>query len=1580
LAGIHELLEEYASFAQNTHDKGHLFEKLIQKFLQTDKTYSDKYDQVWLWQEWPDRQGKVDTGIDLVARDKFTGELCAIQCKFYDPHYNLQKSDIDSFFTASGKEGFTSRIIVSTTDKWSKHAEDALNNQQIPTARIGVDVLENSEIDWSTYSLTDPDSIVAIERKTLRPHQLEALNNVMSGFDEFDRGKMIMACGTGKTFTSLRIAETLVPAGGSVLFLVPSIALMSQTLKEWTAQAKGTIRAFAICSDTKVGKNEEDLSTSDLAFQSTTKAVPLVAEVLKGTNPDGLTVFFSTYQSIQVVHEAQEAGLVDFDLIVCDEAHRTTGVTLVADDESKFVRVHDAKYIRSAKRLYMTATPKIYGAAAKSKAQDVAAEIASMDNPELFGPEFHRLGFGEAVERQLLTDYKVLVLAVSQDAVSAEFQQQFQRNGELNIDDAARVVGIYKALSKSGVEDGEVWSPGQEPMRRAVAFSRSIKDSKFVTSILDDNATIPTSLLQAEDPLVVRSRHVDGKMNVMQRNQLLDWLKQDIVGNETRVLTNARCLSEGVDVPSLDAVIFLNSRDSEVDVVQSVGRVMRLADNKQYGYIVLPIAVPAGVEPDKALNDNAKYKVVWQVLRALRAHDERFEAKIESLNLNKNKKDDQIQVIGVAGFGPSDDGSGTQQVPLDFTPLGDEWREAVYAKLVQRVGEREYWENWASSVADVAAAQTLRISELVDSSPEVRTQFDRFVKGLQDNLNPSVTSQDALEMLAQHLITRPVLEALFEGFSFAANNAVAKAMEGMLTALQGENLESETKNLEGFYASVRTRVQSIKDPTGKQEFLKLLYQRFFAVAMKKASERLGIVYTPTEIVDFILRSVDHVLRTEFDSSISAEGVHILDPFTGTGTFIAQLLLSDLITDADLPRKYRHELHANEINLLAYYVAAVNIEEAYHSRMGGNYIPFDGILLTDTFQMTEADDELDLEGVLAENNQGVVDQMKIPISVIVGNPPYSVGQASADDDNQNLRYPTLDSQIAKTYALQSSATLKNKLYDSYIRAIRWTSDRITDAGIVGLVINGGFIDSNGGDGIRKALAEEFQSVYVFNLRGNQRTSGEQSRMEGGKIFGTGSRATIAIVIMVRSPKPPSTTGVIYHDIGDFLSREEKLARIARFGDVSGVPWESVSPSLEGDWINHRDRNFIGYRSIGDRSSTSVFSTHSTGVVTSRDAWVYGSSRSQLVAQARSSIQYFNRLASGNLHADENYDATEISWSRSLKKRLAEHDLLTFDDSAVIESIYRPFQRQYLYVGDGLIEGSGALSKAFPSSAVSNFGIVLTSPSSHHQFSALAVDHVPDLHTLDTGQFFARYRYEAQGAQPTLLADEDFIHLDNISDAATAFVPSGSPIPEKDDIFYYVYGILHSPEYRARYAADLKKMLPRIPKVKDFWGFSNAGRELADLHINYETVPGYEGVRVTGASIGSAIEPDSTMKRLNESTLTTDQLRVTKMRFAGKRPNVDKSTIVYNDLITLSGIPPEAHEYMLGSRSALEWIIERYQVKTDKPSGIVNDPNDWGNEHGNPRYILDLLKSIVTVSVETVRIVKSLPPLEVLEDGE
>jgi predicted helicase len=1612
---IHELLDEYAQMARDTREKGLLLERLARAYLTTDPLWTARFEGVWLWQDWPGRNGKVDTGIDLVATERYGGGVCAIQCKFYDPSHSIDKGDIDSFFTASGKHPFSSRLVISTTDKWSKHAEDALIDQQVKTWRIGVDELAQSDVDWSQYSLAKPDELVAKKLKQLRPHQEQAVADVAKGFKTSARGKLIMACGTGKTFTSLRAAESLAGPGGSVLFLVPSIALLSQTLKEWAAERMMPLRAFAICSDSKVGKYSEDYSISDLAYPATTSTAQLLSEVAKAETPDGLTVYFSTYQSIDVVAKAQAAGLPEFDLVVCDEAHRTAGFTLESKTESAFLRVHDEAAIKAKKRLYMTATPKIYGEAVRTMASEKNAVLVSMDDKTTFGPTFHRLGFGDAVERDLLTDYRVLVLAVDEESIGAGFQEQFAVDGMLNIPDAARIVGIYNGLAKRGVQGLGANAGDRAPLRRAVAFSRSIKDSQKVQSMLNGydghltqphGVAFPTEAEQdgtAEPPdalgeprLRLEAKHVDGTMNVMVRNEMLDWLKEDTDPDENlcRILTNARCLSEGVDVPALDAVIFLNSRDSQVDVVQSVGRVMRKVEGKDYGYIILPIAVSADKTPEQALNDNAKYKVVWDVLRALRAHDERFEAKIEQLDLN-GRSDDQLQVIDVrAAWDPENQGNPGAEpdsvaVPMDWSSIGADWREAIYAKIVDKVGERDYWENWASDVADIARRQRTRITSLVHGSDEgIRAEFAAFVRGLQDNLNPSITEVDAIEMLSQHLITGPVFDALFQDYSFSAHNPVSQVMQRMVDALEGSNLQTETNELESFYASVRRSVEGITDAAGKQTTIKRLYEKFFSGAFKATHERLGIVYTPNEIVDFILRSADDVLRAEFGATLSDEGVHILDPFTGTGTFMVRLLQSGLIKPADLVRKYRYELHANEIVLLAYYVAAVNIEETFHGLVqdtGGahaesygvsGYEPFPGIVLTDTFQTSEDDDRYDDGGIFGDNNERVKAQNALDIRVIVGNPPYSAGQDSANDNNQNLKYPFLDARIAATYAAKSTAQNKNSLYNSYIKSIRWASDRIKDRGVVAFVSNGGYLDDNTASGLRKSLIEEFSSLYVFNLRGNTRNSGERARREGGQTFGPGSRNTIAISVLVKNPEAAEHGQLYYRDIGDYLTREQKLTLITEYGSVDGVPWEPLTPNTAGDWLNQRDDQFGSFTPLGDKTSPgrAVFTSYSRGLETGRDAWVYNSSREALETNVERMIGVYNSEVdrweasdkSESIEAFVEKDATRISWARSLRGAVKKSTRLNFEQSMTTVSVYRPFNKQNVYFAPLLNHERSQMPRMFPMEEQENLGIVLTSPASHYDFTPYVVDCLPDLHTLDTSQFFPRYSYEARGGDTELdiFGDADpYTRVDNVTDEIlTQYRGLYGAEVTKDDIFFFVYGLLHSPDYRATYAADLKKMLPRIPKLadaSDFAAFAAAGRGLSELHLGYESVEPY---------------PLETVISTSEPSQSPD-LRVTKMRFAGKAGAWDKSTIRYNDEITLTGIPDEAHEYMLGSRSAIEWIIERYQVKVDKASGIRNDPNDWAAEHDNPEYILNLLKRIVTVSVETVAIVNALPPLRI-----
>lgn len=1032
---------------------------------------------------------------------------------------------MDSFFTHSGQkfhtpngmETFENRIIISTTDRWGVNAEKAIQNQTIPVQRIGMEQLEDSPILWDVQ-LQNPGTLVLDvdiklkQRQHFQPrkHQVAAIKAVLKGFETHDRGKLIMACGTGKTFTALRLAEQIAEQpnhAGSlrVLFCVPSIALLGQSLEEWNANTSLDMRSFAVCSDNNVSKKTEDISAFDVKIPVTTDGKKLANELSHGRRTKGLSVVFSTYQSLDTIRDTQSLhGAQPFDLIICDEAHRTTGFTLAGEEASAFTRIHDPAYIQGTHRLYMTATPRMYDDATKAKAQEHSAEIASMDDESTYGPEFHLLGFGEAVSKGLLTDYKVLVIAVDEARAASTLNahnQNTDQPGTLALDDASKLIGTFTALTKrsgsfAGTSEG--FTRGDTPMKRAVAFAPDIQSSKNVaehfptyaerySNHVTVNATDSTDLTNIDTK--VRVQHVDGTMNALVRGNKLRWLKAPVPDDEVRMLTNARCLSEGVDVPALDAVLFLNPRNSIVDVVQSVGRVMRKSDNKDYGYIILPVAVPSGVSPSQALADNKRFKVVWQVLNALRAHDDRFDAEVNSLTLNRstpsgerNPESEGKRIITDYLPGEGTDEPEHQQLSL-FTP--GQWQEAMSARIVDKVGTRTYWEDWAESVADIANRQVTRIHALLESADEkIVDEFTAFVDGLRRNLNESITTDDAISMLSQHLITAPVFNALFSEHEFAAHNPVSQVMQRMVDALQDSRLDSETDELESFYESVRVRASEVSSASGKQTVVKELYEKFFRIAFKKQSESLGIVYTPIEVVDFILRSADYVSKQHFGCGLTDSNVHVLDPFTGTGTFIVRLLQAGIIRPEDLARKFAHELHANDIMLLAYYVAAVNIETTYNAlqleravRDGEPepaYVPFDGIVLTDTFQMTEADDQLD-KTVFAQNNERAERQLQRPINVIIGNPPYSAGQSSANDMNANLKYPTLDARIENTYAERSTATNKNSLYDSYLRAFRWATDRVGENGIVAFVSNGGWIDGNTADGIRLSLADEYSEL-------------------------------------------------------------------------------------------------------------------------------------------------------------------------------------------------------------------------------------------------------------------------------------------------------------------------------------------------------------------------------------------------------------------------------------------------------------------------------------------------------------------------
>lgn len=1631
-----QLLNKFRQDAFSERDKGYRFERLMQAYLKTTTLYANLFEEVWLWTEFPfhDQFGGKDTGIDLVART-VEGEYWAIQCKCYAANAFINKPDVDTFLSTSGKRfetesgmtGFVQRLWISTTNKWNSTAEQTIRNQNPPVTRLNLIDLENDDVDWNSLEQGIFGMASRSKPFAIREHQQEAIDQTHAYFkiDEatgqpaHTRGKLIMACGTGKTFTSLRIAENETGGRGLVLFLVPSIALLGQTLRSWLQQALEPMMAVCICSDPQVSKQSEKndndtTSVVDLALPASTDVPSIVKQLqhARRHNAEGLTVVFSTYQSIDVISRAQQQLLKEtddafgtFDLIICDEAHRTTGVTLKDETESAFVRVHNNDFLRAVRRIYMTATPRLYTDETKKRAEENSAVLCSMDDRSMYGDEIYRIGFGEAVKQELLSDYKVLILAVGEKDITPTLQNALTReDGTIDADDPSKLIGCINALSKKVLGADEEFVKGSDPlpMRRAVAFCSSIKASKAIANAFTDYKDLYMEDIREEDRATmvdVVAHHVDGSMSATKRDEELMWLKEQPENErECRMLTNARCLSEGVDVPSLDAVVFISPKNSQVDVVQSVGRVMRRSEGKKYGYIIIPVVVPANAEGDKVLENHPNFKVVWTVLNALRAHDDRFNAEVNKIELSK-KKPKNILFGGVGASRKDEDQhsdgdskpraeSAAEQLATQLSMSFNDLQNVFYAKLVTKVGTKRYWELWARDIAQIAEQHIERIKALIADNGKHRRAFDQLMRGLHRNINPGLSEQDAIEMLSQHIISRPVFEALFENYQFAASNPISRSMQKMLDLLDDETkTEEEHQKLQKFYDYVRDTVGNIHEAEGRQRIIVELYDKFFKVASPRTVEKLGIVYTPVEVVDFIIRSVGYILQREFGRSLSDENVHILDPFTGTGTFITRLLQSGLISREALERKYGREIHANEIVLMAYYIASVNIENVFHDLMGPDteYRPFGGICLTDTFQLgEEAADENLYSEQFPTNSRRVIEQKKRRITVIVGNPPYSVGQKSANDNAQNQKYPALDSQIERTYAAETDANNKNSLYDSYIRAFRWASDRLDkkDGGVIGFITNGNWLDSNAQNGMRKCLEREFSTIYVFNLRGAIRArSKDLAKKEGQNIFDI--MTGVAITILVKKPKASDEAArIYYHDIGDYLSREEKLRIIRNMGDISNplMQWVTITPNEHGDWLNKRSEQFKLYTPLGDKidkknKKTFFVPYYSNGLKTQRDPWCYNSSLPVVEKSAKEQIDFYNeqreKLAKKEI-SDVDYSTHKISWTRAVLSDIQRNKPYNTQDCQFREGLYRPFFKQHLLFYRPLNEMMYQIPTLFPTSNQRNLVICVECIGARRDFTALITDCIPDLHVLEAAQCFPLYWYDDSTADIADLFSapqsemDRYVRRDGVTDwiLSTARKQYGSRVT-KEDIFYYVYGILHAPDYRTTFAADLKKSLPRLPLVEspdDFWAFSRAGRSLAELHLGYERVEPYAGCRTIYSPL--------TNRGDEISYLIDDKMRFGKL----DSKTADKRIIHYNAGITIENIPLEAYDYVVNGKSAIEWVMERYAVKTDPASRIENNPNDWCREHDDPKYIYNLLLRIITVSLETMKIVYTLPKLK------
>ncbi|WP_305870752.1 DEAD/DEAH box helicase [Helicobacter pylori] len=1591
------LIKEKLQAIPNLRHKGSLFEKISKQFLQEHDS-ANEYESIDLWNDWKLRGKERDRGIDIVITTS-NKEYIAVQCKFHQNSISL--NDISTFLaqlqSGVGEVRFKKGIIISSSHLTSE-ALKAI--EQIRSTGMGIDIDEITEedfiysrIDWEKFDPAQTqDEIPLCEKKKPRSHQTEAINATKKYFSDpkNTRGKLIMACGTGKTYTSLKIMEALDPK--ITLFLAPSIALLSQTFREYAQEKSDPFYASIVCSDDKTGqsKNEDndDIKFSELPIKPSTRLEDILSVYEKAQKEDKRFIIFSTYQSALRIKEAQEAGLNEIDLIICDEAHRTVGAMYSSnerDDKNAFTLCHSDENIKAKKRLYMTATPKVYNESSKAKAKEKDNVIYSMDDADIFGEEIYTLNFSKAIALDLLTDYKVIILAVRKENLSGVTNSVNQKISQLkaegtkldkkliNNEFVCKIVGTHKGLAKQDLialdeenkEDHNLQNQyDTTPSQRAINFCKSINTSKNIKDSFETIMECYDEELKKKsfNNLKISIDHIDGTMNCKVRLEKLEELNQ-FQPNTCKVLSNARCLSEGVDVPALDSIVFFDGKSAMVDIIQAVGRVMRKAKRKQRGYIILPIALEESeIENlDEAVN-NTNFKNIWKVIKALRSHDPSlvdeatFKEKIKIFGSDDGDQDDEEPKKDKTEH--QNDPKQAQKTLFDAILLQD-LADAVYNVMPTKLGDRNYWENFTKKTGNIARTLNNRLKMIFDKNPEF---FHGFLDSLRGNIHQNIKEDEALDMITSHIITKPIFDAIFGD---NIQNPIAKALDKMVQKLSDLGLEGETKDLKNLYESVKTEAAHAKSQKSQQELIKNLYNTFFKEAFKKQSEKLGIVYTPIEVVDFILRATNGILKKHFNTDFNDQNITIFDPFTGTGSFIARLLSKEnaLISDEALKEKFQKNLFAFDIVLLSYYIALINITQAAQNR-DSSLTNFKNIALTDSLDYLE---EKSAKGVFSlfydlKENKDIKDTLADQnIRVIIGNPPYSAGAKSENDNNQNLSHPKLEKLVYETYGKNSTAKVGTTTRDTLIQSIYMASDLLKEQGVIGFVVNGSFIDFKSADGFRKRVAKEFSRLYVLNLRGNARTSGETFRKEGGKIFDSGSRATVAIIFFVKDSSTPDNT-IFYYEVEDYLKREAKLHLLAGFENLDSVPFSEITPNNKGDWINQRNEEFEKLIPL-KRDKTlkilnTIFDLNSGGVATGRDPWVYNFSPKNLMQSVQKCIDTYNAdlkrfnerfreafkqrakgVKSGDLYKHLNNkeittDKTKIAWTDGLKNKLIKNKNLPESSEKRIKlAMYRPFNKQWLYWDKDWIHRQREFSKIFPDKSARNV-VINTGVGNGKDFSALVSDFISDYSLISPNQAYPLYYYDDLGNRHYAISGYVLnLFRRHYKDNSIT----------EEEIFYYIYAIFHHKGYLEKYKNSLTKEAPRIALSDDFKELSMLGKELAKLHLNYES-----------GEMHTSVKYITLMNAEVEGYYDVD-----KMTKKG-------DSIVYNKNIIITKIPDKAFEYVVNGKSAIDWVIERYSITTDKESLIENNPNDYAGG----KYIFELLCRIIKLSEKSVDLIEKI----------
>lgn len=1508
---------------QSTIEKGRLLEVATKLYLQ------EQGFKAYFWQEWASQKGLPlqDTGIDLVAEKD--GELYAVQCKNWDRVVSWR--DVGTFVGSLLRKdiNFKGGYLVATSI--SKEVEREIE-------RLGKEIITVSADELSEYldqakALLEGKPIIK-EKKQLRLYQQQAIQSVLEGFQAHDRGKIIMPPGTGKTLVALRLAESF-GEGKLILFLCPSIALLDQSIKAWFRDSELPVHAYAVVSDRGVGKDDELNSRSLLSFPATTSAEELLSAFR--LEQDKLNVIFSTYQSLDVIKDAQQKGLPEFDLIICDEAHRTAGVS--KREETNFKLVHSNEHIKGKKRLYMTATPKVFDVEREERErieEEHLVKIFDMSDEEIFGPTFFEYSFRRAIEEGYLSPYRIVLMTVDKKEVQEKLYEYLMSQGSLSIDDTTKLVGLGKLIK--GEVHNEDGTPLNLSIKRGIVFVNRVSKSKQVA---EDFEAVFREYFGTQPPAEIK--HIDGNMPVFEKRNKINWLRDG--GEKAHILTNAKVLTEGIDVPALDFVAFFDPKESVVDIIQALGRVVRKAQNKEFGLVFIPLVVSTESENIDEQIERTSYKTLWQVLNAVASLDSAFQSQIRVILIEDGNRTREID--------PNTDrvlilDRGNTQASL-FEPI----RKYLSTKIVRsfRLGAI-FLRDWAQETAKTAKDLKDHVQIALEKDATFRQKFEELKRALTTLLNESISDQDAINLIVQYILTKPIFDAVFEHKS-----QVDEILDSIFEYFK-HFLQNNIRELDQFYEQVQAKASGLRNEEERQEFLRHLYTNFFSVAFKETTDELGIAYTPVPLVSFIVKFVNYLTQKHFGKSLDDEGVVILEPFAGMGTFIS-LAIENMDTQKLEEKLQRKEIWANEILLLPYMAMVKNIESTI-ARKTGKHLPFETALWTDSFSLMEKLYEKQspkLPMIIPEKFKELLNaQLKAKVNVLISNPPWRARRKNENVGRRNVEYVNLRKKIEQTYAHYAKrlgVSLVNSLYDTYIQALRMASDRIEE-GVIGFVLNNGWLHGLSGRGIRKALSEEFTEVYVYDLKGDAKVGGEEQKRQGENVFGNQSSVGVCLLFLVKRKDKKGTSKIYYKAVRDYTSREEKFAELREWEEkIDQIPWQEITPSQKHDWIGQGEEEFESLLKLGDKrnkNDIAVFDTHSLGLYTGRDTYAYNFSRDELRKHMGRLIDTFNghlekvwrgEITKENVEEKVEKDQRKIKWDSSLKDRLLRlREKQAYTEEKVYPAFYRPLVPMWVYF-DRVFNGSvSRLPSIFPTPNAENL-VIAVSGKGADWFDVFITDRIVEYKFMYNTQLFPLNIYtEAKTLYGITLQKQD-----NISDQTLRLFQKAlnDTTITKEDIFFYVFGVLSTSSYVERFRDNLSKELPRVPILDSFWEISKLGRELAELQLAYQR---YVWAVVMKEEKGELPEYAGLTVIADENTFKEYVERV--------RLDKENREITINGKVKVQGIPEFALECKIGNHSPIERISKYLVRKEDEDTGIVWDPRIKVEE------FVDIVKKLIAFS--------------------